>query len=296
MRHVRRVAFRGRGRRGLAEPVPPSPPRRRSGAWIAASVVGFLALISPDFVAGPFAAGRASARPLSAIRTDGTLKVGMTGDYAPFSLRRADGAFEGADVTMARSLAQALGVSLVLVPTSWKTLAADLRADRFDVAMGGVSVTPERAALGAFSIPVLHDGKRPIVRCADKDRYVSLAAIDRPDVRIVVNPGGTNERFVDGTMTRASIEEHADNRTIFDEIADGRADVMITDGAEVDYQARRHPGVLCAAAVPGPFDHVDKAFWMTNDPALTAAVNGWLDESLKDGFYDKALSEAADYP
>ena len=43
---------------------------------------------------------------------------------------------------------------------------ADFEADRYDIAMGGVSVTADRAAAGDFSIPVSHDGKRPIVRCA----------------------------------------------------------------------------------------------------------------------------------
>ncbi len=64
----------------------------------------------------------------------------------------------------------------MLIPTTWKTLTADLVADRFDIAMGGVSVTPDRAALGDFSRPVLRDGKGPIVRCADKDRFVSVAS------------------------------------------------------------------------------------------------------------------------
>ena len=45
-------------------------------------------------------------------------------------------------------------------------------ADRFDIAMGGVSVTPDRAAVSEFSVTVMHDGKRPIVRCTDKHRYV----------------------------------------------------------------------------------------------------------------------------
>ena len=39
------------------------------------------------------------ARTLAAIKTDGTLKVGFTGDYAPYSLRGADGKIAGADVT-----------------------------------------------------------------------------------------------------------------------------------------------------------------------------------------------------
>jgi cyclohexadienyl dehydratase len=159
--------------------------------------------------------------------------------------------------------------------------------------MGGVSITPDRAAIGDFTHPVLHDGKRPIARCTEKERFTSLPAIDRSDVRVVVNPGGTNERFAKANLGHATIIEHADNRSIFDEIAAGRADVMVTDGAEVDYQARRHPGVLCPAPVPDSFDHFDKAYWMTRDTALKEAVDVWLEKVLKAGDYDKALAEAA---
>lgn len=236
------------------------------------------------------------ARPLSAIEADGVLRVGMTGDYAPFSLHGDDGKIFGADVAMAQDLAKTLGVRLVIVPTTWKTLQADLQADRFDIAMGGVSVTPDRAAIGDFSVPVMQDGKRPIVRCADKDRYTSVAAIDQPGVRVAVNPGGTNERFAKANFTHATIEEYPDNRAIFDEVASGRADVMVTDGAEVEYQARRHAGVLCPASVPDSFDHADKAYWMSRDPALKRAVDAWLMQSLRTGRYEKALVEAASNP
>ena len=236
------------------------------------------------------------ARTLTAIKTDGTLKVGLTGDYAPYSLRGVDGRIAGADVTIAQMLAKALGVALEIVPTTWKSMTSDFKADRFDIAMGGVSITAERAAIGYFSVTVVSDGKRPIVRCADKDRYVSVAAIDQSDVRVIVNPGGTNEAFAKAHLPHAKLEEHPDNRTIFDVIAAGRADVMVTDGAEVDYQSRRHPGVLCPAGVPQAFDHFDKAYWMTRDPALKAAIDAALSKSLDAGDYQRALTEAAGSP
>lgn len=236
----------------------------------------------------------ANARTLAAIEATRTLKVGLTGDYAPYSVRGPDGAVVGADVTMAHALAESLGVTLEIVPTTWKTMKADLQDDRFDIAMGGVSVTPDRAAaVGDFSIPVMHDGKRPIVRCSNKDLYTSIETIDRPSVRVVVNPGGTNERFAQANFPHAHLQEHADNRTIFDELVNQQADVMVTDGAEVDYQARRHAGVLCAANVAGSFDHFDKAYWMTRDTALKEAVDKWLEKALKAGNYDKALAAAA---
>jgi cyclohexadienyl dehydratase len=193
---------------------------------------------------------------------------------------------------MAHALANSLGVMLEIVPTTWKTMAADLQADHFDVAMGGVSMTPDRAAIADFSVTVLRDGKRPIVRCSDTERYTSVAAIDSPAVRVVVNVGGTNERFAKANFPHARLEARDDNRTVFDEVVNNRADVMVTDGAEVDYQARQHPGVLCAAKVPGPFDHFDKAYWMTRDSALKQAVNEWLTKALKAGDYDKALTAA----
>jgi cyclohexadienyl dehydratase len=235
----------------------------------------------------------AVARPLSDIQSTGTLRVGLTGDYAPYSLRDAGGKILGADVVMAHSLARTLGVRLEIIPTAWTSLKSDLQADRFDIAMGGVSVTADRAAIGDFSIPVIHDGKRPIVRCADVGRYTSLGAIDVASVRVVVNPGGTNERFAKANLTHAAVSVHGDNRTIFDEIAAGRADVMVTDGAEVDYQARRHPGALCPAAVADTFDHFDKAYWMSRDAALKEAVDAWLRRSLDSGHYVRALAAAA---
>jgi cyclohexadienyl dehydratase len=233
-----------------------------------------------------------AARPLAAIKSDGTLNVGMTGDYAPFSIRGDDGRTTGADVTMAQVLAKTLGVRLVIVRTTWKTLTADLQAGYFDIAMTGVSVTPDRATIGDFSVPVLRDGKRPIVRCSDKNRYTSIAAIDQPTVRVVVNPGGTNERFAKAHFAHAMLMEHHDNRTIFTEVSDGHADVMVTDGSEVDYQVQLHPGVLCPAAVSDSFDHFEKAYWMTRDPALKQAVDAWLNQSLKSGEYTKALAAA----
>jgi cyclohexadienyl dehydratase len=235
----------------------------------------------------------AAARPLAAIKTDGTLRVGLTGDYAPFSLREPDGKIAGADVTMAQSLAKSLSVKLVIVPTTWKTLKDGLVGDKYDVAMGGISVTPDRAAVGDYSVPVSHDGKRPIVRCTDKGKYTTLAAIDKPEVKLIVNPGGTNERFAKAGLTHAHLEVFPDNKTIFDQVAAGEADVMVTDGAEVDYQSRRHPGVLCPAAVKDSFDHADKAFWMTKDAGLKGAVDAWLTKALAAGDYDKALAAAA---
>jgi cyclohexadienyl dehydratase len=226
---------------------------------------------------------------LAKIRADGVLRVGTTGDYKPFTMLEADGSYEGADIVMSARLAEALGVKVTYVHTTWPTLTADFVAGKFDIAV--VTVQPDRAKLGVFSISHFVDGKRPIARCADKDRFTSIEKIDQPDVRVITNPGASNEVFAEQNFPHAAVSVFSDNAKIFDEIVAGRADVMVTDGIEVDQQAILHPQ-LCAAAVPAAFTRLEKAYWLHDDPALVAAVNQWLSGEVKSGEWNKVLLAA----
>lgn len=232
---------------------------------------------------------------LDAIHARGTLRVGMTGDYKPFDFREPDGHYRGADVQMAERLAQSLGVKLEIVPTSWPHLAQDFQAGAFDVAMGGISILPARRRLGPFTPPVGIDGKRPIARCADKARFTTIEAIDQPGVRVVVNPGASNETFAREHFPHAQLTVHPDNTTVFDEILQGREDVMVTDGIEVDHQALIHPE-LCATAVAEPFTQGQNGYWVQPDPELLAAVDTWLGEERTSGELDRLLAAAQREP
>ena len=228
---------------------------------------------------------------LEAIRTRGTLIVGTTGDYKPFSFRQADGTYVGADIEMARRLALALGVRAVFVPTTWTTLGADFEAGTFDVVVGGVTVLPARVKAGDFSTVTYVDGKRPVARCTDQARYTSIAAIDRPEVRVVVNPGASNEAFARANFPHAQVAVHEDNPTVPDEIVAGRADVFVTDGIEVAHIAAIHPE-LCPTDLPVPFTRLEKAYWIRRDPALLHAVNAWLDGEIASGNWEATLAAA----
>ncbi len=224
---------------------------------------------------------------LDAILGAGALRVGTTGDYRPFSaLDKASETYSGFDADMARALGAALGVKVAFVPTTWPDLAHDLAGGAFDIAMGGVSITLERQKIGFFSEPYLRDGKTPIARCADAPKYETLADIDRPGVRVIVNPGGTNERFDRAHLHAAEVVVHADNTTIFDSLAGGEADVMITDASETVLQAKLHAGALCAVHPDKPFDFAEKGYWMPQDPALKAFVDQWLHIMRETGQFD----------
>ena len=152
--------------------------------------------------------------------------------------------------------------------------------------MGGVSITLDRQKKGMFSTPIMREGKTPIARCADKGKYETIADIDKPGTRVIVNPGGTNERFARQRQERRG-GVYNDNVTIFDEIAKGNADLMMTDASETLYQQKLHPGVLCAVHPDKPFDFAEKAYWLQRDVALKAFVDQWLHIAIQDGSFRK---------
>ena len=239
----------------------------------------------------PWLAASAAAADLAHVRQSGVLKVGTTGDYKPFAFREADGRYQGADIDMVRQLAEEIGAKITFVPTTWATLDGDFQAGRFDIAVGGITILPARETFAAFSTATLVDGKRPIVRCADKDRFTTIASIDQPGVRVVVNPGASNEAFARSHFPHAQLTIHPDNVSVFDEIVAGREDVMMTDGIEVDHQALLHPE-LCAAAVPAPFTRLEKAFMLPQDPAFVTEVDRWWAGEVASGAWARALDRA----
>ncbi len=250
-----------------------------------------LRLLSCLMVLLPFAAG-AQTR-LDDILARGTLRVGLTGDYRPFSIKAADGSISGLDADLAASLAQSLGVTLQLVPTAWPTLMADLHADKFDIAMGGITITLERQKTAFFSIPAMRSGKTPIARCADRDKFATLASIDQPGVRVIVNPGGTNEKFDRANLHAAEIVVFPDNTRIFDELVAGHADLMITDGVETRLQQKLHPE-LCAIHPDEPFDHSELGYLLPRDMTWKLFVDQWLHQSQNTGAWARAAAKWLD--
>ncbi|MFF9478617.1 transporter substrate-binding domain-containing protein [Streptomyces sp. NPDC014733] len=242
--------------------------------------------------AAPTAAGAHRPQPvgslLDTVPRRGVLRVCTTGDYRPYTYRDPKtGAYSGVDIDMAKDLAKSLDAKVRYVASTWASLVGDLAAGRCDVAAGGVSITLPRAREVAFSEPTREDGKTPIVRCADKEKYGTLEQIDRPETRVVVNPGGTNEEFARARLKQAKITVHPDNTTIFDEIIAGRADVMMTDAGETRYQAKIHPE-LCALHPDQPFTFSEKAYALPRgDAEFTAYVNQWVHLATHDGTYRK---------
>src|SRR5690606_34769121 len=137
-----------------------------------------------------------------------------------------------------------------------------------------------------FTVPYLDSGKVPLVAQANAGRFESIDEINTPGVRVIENSGGTNERFAREHFPNADVRIWPDNTTIFDRLAAGDADVMITDAIEARYQSSRHPA-LVAVNPDRPFTDERKAYLLPKGSPLIAEVNAWLARALGEGTFDR---------
>src|SRR5206468_1012032 len=195
------------------------------------------------------------------------LRVGTSGDYPPVSLAR-DGTTEGLDIEVARRFARDSGRRLELVRFRWPELTRDLAAGRFDLAMGGVTLRPERAVAGVFTRPVAEAGAVVLAHQRLDPRTSWL--------RLGVNAGGHLERLAARLFPHALLVRTNDNRALAELLATGAADAILTDEAEAD--ALAVPGAVRL----GPFTR-DRKGYLGRDPALVAELDAWLRAREADG-------------
>jgi polar amino acid transport system substrate-binding protein len=88
---------------------------------------------------------------LAAVQDAGVLRVSTDPAYPPQSSITKSGEYEGFDIDVATEIAKRLGVEIQWETPSWDVITAGNWAGRWDVSVGSMTVTPERAEVLEFT-------------------------------------------------------------------------------------------------------------------------------------------------
>ena len=88
----------------------------------------------------------------------GLLRVAVSPDRPPLNLKRQGGEIAGFEVDIVQALATAMGLELKLVEVPFADLLPSSRRGRADLAISGLTMTPERNARVAFAGPYFVSG------------------------------------------------------------------------------------------------------------------------------------------
>ncbi len=202
-------------------------------------------------IAAGWAAALVVCAQLGAAQPPPALRVGASDDYPPFASRG-----RGFDVEVARWLGADLGRRIEWVRFRWPELAAMVAANRFDVAMSGITWRPERAVIGWTTRAVAQGGP-----CVVGDPSAGLVAVNR---------GGVLERWARGRFSADAIAPIDDNLSLAALLEGGAVAAFVTDS----FEAPSLPLARAAARrCEPPRDR--KVYWVA--PARAQELGPWID-------------------
>ena len=180
---------------------------------------------------GSLMAGQpALADRLDDILQRGSVRVGTTGDYRPFSERDSGGDYRGLDIEMAQSLARALGVKLELRATNPANRVPLLTSGKVDIVAANFTITDERKKQIEFSTPYFASGLQFI---AKKGVLKQPDDLKKDGIRLGVDKGTTQETTLRDGYPNARVIAYDDSPLALTALRTGAIQAFAQDGAKL---------------------------------------------------------------
>jgi cystine transport system permease protein len=210
--------------------------------------------------------------------SNGVLRVGTEGTYAPFSFQDpATGQLAGYDVDVANAVGQRLGKKVEFVQTPWDSIFAALEANRFDVVANEVTITPERQGKYDLSEPY-SVGEGVIITRANDDSIRSLADLKGKTAGASITSNWAQVSR-DAGATVAPVEGFTQAITLLNQ---GRVDAVVNDSIAFHaYQAETNNQSVKISATIG--EKSEQGFAARKNSGLLPDLNKAIDELKADG-------------
>lgn len=196
------------------------------------------ALIAFAVAAGP--APAAAETTWDQIKRTGKLRQGVI-NYPPYWYQdtKDNNKWKGAMIDMGDDVAKELGVAIEFVDTTWATVVLNLQANKTDLQFG-LQATPKRATAIDFAGPVYHVGFFAITRKGFKGGP-TWADYNKPDVKVAVQMGTSDELIVRKMAPKATRAEFAQISEVVLAVISGRADAFVTAVFNAVVEKSRNP-------------------------------------------------------
>lgn len=156
------------------------------------------------------------------------LKVGVSLDYPPLAMSQ-NGAPAGLEVDLVKAVAERMGRKVEFVPMAWSNLLPAVEQHQVDVAISGITVTPEREQRVSFTQPHMSMGQMAIIRIRDVARYGRPQSLYQAGMRVGVEKGSTGEGFARDYLPKAVLQAFPGSEAGLNALAGGVIDVFIHD-------------------------------------------------------------------
>jgi len=181
------------------------------------------------------------AQTIKKISERGELRVGMTGNQPPFTMKALDGSVIGYEADLAAMLAGVMGVELKIVELPFPELLDALEAGKVDVVMSGMAMTFERNMRVAFAGPYLLSGKSILTKSAAISETKSSEELNSDKIKMVALKGSTSESYVNSDVPEADLVLADSYDEALNKLESGEVSILVADYPYCVYMSLVYP-------------------------------------------------------
>ena len=224
---------------------------------------------------------------LQQILANGELRVGTTGDWNPMTMiDPTSKERKGFDIDIATALAADMGVKVVFVPTTWKTLVNGVVAAKYDMT-SSASLSPKRALVAGYSLSYFAVEDVPLMLNKNKSKYDSWEDLNNPNVTVAVTLGTVQEKRAEVLFNKSKIIKVSAPARDYQEVLAGRADISMTSNLEAAKLVEQYPQMMVVPVNGGKNPTPLAVLLPQADQVWINYVNHWIILESERGFFDQ---------
>jgi polar amino acid transport system substrate-binding protein len=192
----------------------------KRGFWLT-TLVSALVLV--------FVAGAQAGNVMDRILKKNELVVGTTGSQPPLNATTKDGKIIGLDADIARQIANGMGVKIRFETMPFPDLLPALYANKVDLILSSMTMTPERNLKVAFIGPYYISGKGMLTKTQTIAALQAAEGLNDPKFKVAALKDSTSQVFVEKTAPKAELVGVESYDEGLDLLFEDKIDVLIAD-------------------------------------------------------------------
>ncbi|MGD9043395.1 MAG: transporter substrate-binding domain-containing protein [Desulfobacterales bacterium] len=156
----------------------------------------------------------------------GVIKVGMD-VFVPWAMKDKKGELIGFEIDIAKKFAADMGVKIEFVPTKWSGIIPALITGKFDVLIGGMTITTQRNLKINFTRPYYYT-EQGLMAHKKKAAGFKVSDFNSPNVTIAARLGSTAAVAAKQQFPKAKLRLFDDEPAAVQELRNGNVHAMVS--------------------------------------------------------------------